>query len=161
MREYSIMSNCLVVINDDRTETRIYFNENTGKSYYRGKIGSIFNEEHTGIFLGVDGRGTGYFVHNHYLPGKASIETDVAFAKGQQIKVDYEKCTNSPLEVVEIALKYVIKKKPYNVFFSNCQHLTGASCNSRPHSPDLQKIVVILASFLFLCFVCIRWLIPK
>ena len=54
MRTYTLYNNRVEIINNNSGIFTIYLNENSGKVYFRYKIGTISQIKHPGMFLGVD-----------------------------------------------------------------------------------------------------------
>lgn len=59
MKIFYLYNNSVEIINNNGSTSTIYFNENSGKVYFRYKIGTISQVKHPGIFLGVDAYGIG------------------------------------------------------------------------------------------------------
>jgi hypothetical protein len=91
MRNFYLYNNRVEIVKNDGSIFTIYFNENSGKVYFRYKIGTISKVKHPGIFLGVDAWGNGYFLHNHYHYGRAHITTETEFKKGMPLYISKEK----------------------------------------------------------------------
>ena len=89
MRTYKLYNNRVEIINNNGSVFTIYFNENSGKVYFRYKIGTVSQIKHPGIFLEVDANGKGYFLQNHYHYGKAHITTEMEFAKGMRLEAGF------------------------------------------------------------------------
>jgi len=118
----------------------IYFNENSGKLYYRWKIDTISGVRHYGIFLGVDEYGVGYFMHNHFLTGKPSIVTEQDFCNGKNLYPG-DRCVNQPLVTIQRALRQIQIGEPYKLLLHNCQTYTNQACNNIRRSEDVEKWV--------------------
>lgn len=101
----------------------IYFTEDTGKIFYRDKIGTISKVKHPGICLGNDANGVRFFVHNHYEVGSASVASKSSFGKGMILTESNEQCSNETLQRIYIALDQVIRSKRYHALSNNCQTL--------------------------------------
>lgn len=140
MKNYTLYQNCVDIIENNDTMKRIFFNENSGKVYFRNKIGSIFGIKHPGIFLGVDLYGTEYFLHNHYLLGTASLVTGNDFKQGMPIGLYTLNYTNPPLMVIKIGLDEVLRKEPYKVVNYNCQDYVNLATNNQRKSESVEKI---------------------
>lgn len=154
MRNFYLYNNRVEIVNNDGTIFTIYFNENSGKVYYRYKIGTISQIKHPGIFLGVDIWGKGYFLHNHYHYGKAHITTEAEFKKGQPIYIYNQKCSNYPLKVIEIGLNEIFRGERYKAVTYNCQTFTNTACLNKRKSTDVEKWVGgILLTSLALLFI--------
>ncbi len=126
--------------------------KNSGKVYYRYKIGAVSQIKHPGIFLGVDAYGNGYFLHNHYHYGKAHITTEMKFAKGMSLYIYKDKCSNSPLKVIELGLNEILRGESYKPVSYNCQTYTNTAYHNTRTSEDADKWVgrVLVGSLLFL-----------
>lgn len=141
MTNYIIHNNRVEIINNNGSVFTIYFNKNSGKVYYRYKVGTLSNIKHPGIFLGVDLNGVGYFLHNHYHYGKAHITTEKEFAQGMPLYVYNEKCSNTPLKVIEIGLNEMFRGESYKPISYNCQTYTNTACHNQRKSEDAEKWV--------------------
>ena len=114
MKSYSLYKDRVEFsINISSTFT-IYFNENSGKVYFRYKNGSMSGMKDPGIFLGVDVNGNGYFLHNHNYYGKAHISHEIEFRKNTQIFTYKEKWSNEPLKAIEQGLNEMLRGASYN-----------------------------------------------
>lgn len=151
MKNYKLYQDYVDVVENSCTIKRIYFNENSGKVYFRYKIGSIIGIKHPGIFLGVDLHGTEYFLHNHYRFGTACLETGNEFKQGMPIWLYELKYTNPPLTVIKIGLEEVLKKEPYHVINYNCQDYVNLASNNQRKSESIEKIAsnLFFGSLLF------------
>ncbi len=108
--------------------------------------------KHPVIFLGVDINGVGYFLHNHYHYGKAHITTQKEFVKGMPLHIYNEKCSNTPLKVIEIGLNEILRGESYKPITYNCQTYTNTACHNKRKSTDAEKWVggVLLGGFALL-----------
>lgn len=140
MKNYTLYQNCVDIIESNGTTKRIYFNENSGKVYFRDKIGSLIGIKHPGIFLGVDSYGTEYFLHNHYQFGTACLVTGNEFKQGMPIGLYKLKYTNPPLRVIQIALDELKRKERYHVVNYNCQDYVNLATNNQRKSESIEKI---------------------
>lgn len=140
MKNYTLYQNCVDIIENNGTIKRIFFNENSGKVYFRYKIGSIIGIKHPGIFLGVDLHGIEYFLHNHYQLGTACLVTGNDFKQGMPIGLYELKYTNPPLRVIQIALDEVKRKERYHVVNYNCQDYVNLATNNQRRSESIEKI---------------------
>lgn len=154
MRTYELHNNRVEIANNNGSVFTIYFNENSGKVYFRYKIGTVSQIKHPGIFLGVDAYGKGYFLHNHYHYGKAHITTEMEFAKGMPLYIYNDKCSNSPLKVIQLGLNEILRGESYKPVSYNCQTFTNSACHNTRKSEDADKWIsrVALASLLLLGF---------
>ena len=154
MKNFYLYNNSVEIVNNDRSIFTLYFNENSGKVYFRYKVGTISQVKHPGIFLGVDAYGVGYFLHNHYHFGKAHIASESEFKKGKSLYIYNEKCSNTPLKVIEIGLNEMLREESYKPITYNCQTFTNTACHNQRKSEDVDKWIgrVAMASFALLIF---------
>jgi hypothetical protein len=145
MRNFYLSANSVDVVNNNGSIFTIYFNEHSGKVYYRNKIDTVVNIKHPGIYLGKDINGTGYFLHNHYHYGKAHITTQADFTKGEKIYLYNEMCSNSPREVIRIGLNEVLRGERYKPISYNCQTFTNTACHSIRKSDDAERMLAGVA----------------
>lgn len=150
MTNYILHNNRVEIINNNGSVFTIYFNKNSGKVYFRYKVGTLSNIKHPGIFLGVDLNGIGYFLHNHYHYGKAHITTEKEFAQGMPLYIYNEKCSNTPLKVIEIGLNEMFRGESYKPVSYNCQTYTNTACYNQRKSEDADKWVGRVAAGLLL-----------
>ena len=152
MKNYKLYNDHVEIVKNDGNIFTIYFNENSGKVYYRYKIGTVSQVKHPGVFLGVDAYGTGYFLHNHYHFGKAHITTQAEFVKGKPLYIYNEKCSNTPLKVIEIGLNEILRGESYKPITYNCQTYTNTACHNQRKSADAEKWVggILLGSLALL-----------
>ncbi len=152
MRNFDLYNNRVEIVKNDGSIFTIYFNENSGKVYFRYKIGTISKVKHPGIFLGVDTSGNGYFLHNHYHYGKATIVTEREFTQNKPIYIYNEKCSNAPLRVIEIGLNEMLRGESYKPITYNCQTYTNTACHNQRKSEDAEKWVsgILLGSLALL-----------
>ena len=96
----------------------------------------------------MDAYGIGYFLHNHYHFGKAQIVSESEFAKGMPLYIYNEKCSNTPLKVIEIGLNEMLRGESYKPITYNCQTFTNTACHNQRKSDDAEKWVgrVLLGS---------------
>lgn len=113
MKNLYLQDDKVGIIKNDGSIFTIYFNQNSGKVYYRFKIGTLSKVRHPGIYLGEDAYGIWYFLHNHFHYGKAYITTTADFIKGMPLYIYNEKGSNSPLKVVEIGLNEILRDESY------------------------------------------------
>jgi len=152
MKNFYLYDNRVDIIKNNGSLNTIYFNQNSGKVYFRYKVGTISNVKHPGIFLGTDDFGNGHFLHNHYHYGKACITTEAEFKKGMPIYLYNKKCSNTPKKVIEIALKEAIRGESWKPITYNCQTYTNTACHNVRTSEDADKWVgrVFAASLLLI-----------
>ena len=141
MKKFYIFNDHVNIVKNDGTIFTIYFNENSGKVYYRYKIGTLSEVKHPGIYLGQDIYGVAYFLHNHYHYGKACITTQNEFAQGLQLYIYNEVCSNPPLKVIEIALNEILRGESYKPITYNCQTYTNSACHNQRSSYDAERWV--------------------
>lgn len=141
MKNYKLYNDHVEIVKNDGNIFTIYFNEHSGKVYYRFKIGTLSKVKHPGIYLGEDAFGVGYFLHNHYHFGKAHITTTNEFIKGMPLYIYNEKCSNTPLQVIEIGLNEILRGESYKPITYNCQTFTNTACHNKRKSADAEKWV--------------------
>lgn len=141
MKNFYLYNDHVLIVNNNGSIFTIYFNEDSGKVYYRFKIGTLSKVKHPGIYLGKDAYGVGYFMHNHYHYGKAHITIQNEFTKGMPLYIYNEKCSNSPLKVIEIGLNEILRGESYKPITYNCQTFTNTACNNQRNSADAEKWV--------------------
>ena len=136
MKNFYLYNDRVEIVKNDGSIFTIYFNENSGKVYFRYKIGTISQVKHPGIFLGVDANGVGYFLHNHYHYGKAHITTQQEFVKGMPLYIYNE----------------ILRGEHYKPITYNCQTYTNTACHNQRKSDDAEKWVggVLLGSLALL-----------
>ena len=139
MKHFTLYQSCVDIIDDNNTLKRIFFNEDSGKVYWRYKIPNFVGTKHSGIYLGTDLYGTEYYLHNHYHVGNACLVTEQKFSEGLPLGNYNEKCSNAPLKVIEIALRQAIRKEPYHALNYNCQSFTNQACENHRSSEDVGK----------------------
>jgi hypothetical protein len=152
MRNFYLHNDHVEIVNNNGSVFTIYFNEHSGKVYYRFKIGTLSKVKHPGIYLGKDAYGVGYFLHNHYHFGKAHITTQNDFTQGRTLHIYDEKCSNTPLKVIEIGLKEILRGESYKPVSYNCQTYTNTACHNQRKSADAEKWVggILLGSLALL-----------
>ena len=141
MKNFYLYNDKVEIVKNDGSIFTIYFNQNSGKVYFRYKVGTMSKIKHPGIFLGVDAFGKGYFLHNHYHYGKAHITTETAFKNGMPIYIYNEKCSNTPLKVIELGLNEILRGESYKPVSYNCQTYTNTACHNQRKSEDAEKWV--------------------
>lgn len=145
MRDFELYNDGVVLISEDNKRTTIYFNNNSGKVYYRYKIGTISDVKHPGIFLGTDRNGISWFIHNHYQIRRACVVTEREFTQGQPLYLYNEYCSNSPRVVIRKGLEKVVDKENYHFLMYNCQTFTNQACHNVRKSEDAEKWLAGLA----------------
>lgn len=153
MKSFEIYNDRVEIVKKDGNKAIVYFNENSGKVYYRYKIGSITGIKHPGIFLGIDSNRQGYFLHNHYHYGKAYITTERDFRKGMPIYLYTEKCSNTPFKVIEIGLNQILSGESYKPISYNCQTFANTACYNERKSADANKWIGIAAAVIGVAFI--------
>ncbi len=141
MKNFNLYSSRVEIIKGDGSIFVIYFNENSGKVYFRYKTDTVSQVKHPGIFLGVDIYGNGYFLHNHFHYGKAHITTEKEFSKGMPIYIYNEKCLNAPIKVIKLGLNEVLRGESYKPITYNCQTFTNSACHNKRTSEDAVKLI--------------------
>ena len=141
MRTYKLHNNRVEIVKNNGRIFTIYFNQNSGKVYYRFKVGTLSKIKHPGIYLGEDAYGVGYFLHNHYQYGNAHITTIADFNKGMHLYIYNEKCTNAPLKVIKMGLNEILRGESYKPISYNCQTFTNTACHNQRKSADANKWV--------------------
>jgi hypothetical protein len=139
MINYQVFSNRVVVYINNGQSLTIYFNENSGRAYFRYKIGTISKVKHPAIFIGTDYYGNEYFIHNHYQVGSACLVTRSEFDKGQAIHLYKEKCSNTPRTIIEKAFAHGMRAEKYHFITYNCQTLVNDACSNTRKSEDVDK----------------------
>ena len=85
LKNYFLYEDRIDLVMTDDTQHPIYFNELSGKVYYRYKIGTLSDVKHPGIYLGTDINGNNYYMHNHYQTGKPAIVNETELTQKQPI----------------------------------------------------------------------------
>jgi len=139
MINYIVSAHKVDVYLDNGQTLTIFFNENSGKAFYRYKIDTISNVKHPGIFIGIDARGVGYFIHNHYQVGRACLVQKQDFDLGKPIHHYSEKCSNAPRTVIGKAFQHVMRGESYHFISYNCQTMVNDACSNQRKSQDVEK----------------------
>lgn len=139
MKDYILYQNCVDIIENNGTIKRIFFDTNSGNTYWRYKIPNLVGTKHSGIYLGKDNYGVQYFLHNHYYVGHPCMVSAKEFGQGLPLGIYDAKCSNTPLKVIEKALTQVIRKEPYHFESYNCQGFTNDACHNHRKSEDVGK----------------------
>ena len=139
MKQFYLYKTYVDIIQLDGSTLKIFFNENSGKVFFRYKIGSLLKVKHTGIFIGVDILGNGYFMHNHYINGRPTIVTQIEFAKGQQLFISSSPSINY-YQIIENGMNEIIRGESYNSVDYNCQTFVNTVCNHVRKSEDVERI---------------------
>ena len=119
----------------------IYFNQDSGKVYYRWKTGTVVGIKHAGIYIGQDAAGNGYFFHNHYQQGFPHLVFYNDFTLGKELYLYNERCVNPWNTVVSNAFSHVVRREPFKLLSYNCQTMTNSACNNERKSDDAQKLL--------------------
>jgi hypothetical protein len=141
MTHYQIFNHCLAVHLNTGEILWINFNQNSGKVYYRNKIGSPTGSKHTGVYIGSDANGIAWWIHNHYHVGSAHLVTGSEFAKGRAVHLYHKYCTNTWQTVIQKALDHVVRGERYMPISNNCQTLVNDACHNVKTSHDANRIV--------------------
>lgn len=83
IKNFTLTPQWLEFTDAEGSQRRLYRNQNSGRIFFRFKMGTLADIRHPGIYLGHDNRGSNYFMHNHYQSGYPSIVTEQEFAQGQ------------------------------------------------------------------------------
>jgi hypothetical protein len=119
----------------------IYFNQDSGKVYYRWKIDTVTGIKHAGVYIGQDVAGNGYFVHNHYQLGTPRLVFYNDFTLGKELHLYHERCVNPWNVTVSKALGHVVRQEPFKLLSYNCQTLVNSACNNQRKSEDAGRIL--------------------
>jgi hypothetical protein len=111
----------------------------SGKIIYRGKIDTIIGVPHPGLILGQDIWGT-WVIHNHYLNGKAEIETLETFSAGQDWFYDDREVFYNRYEIIDRAITDWNKKEKYNWLTNNCQHFINRITRNEHESDTVDRV---------------------
>ena len=141
MKNFYLYNNRVEIVKNDSNIFTIYLNKSSGKVYFRYKIGTVSQVKHLGIFLGVDAYGIGYFLHTHYHVGKAHIVSESEFKKSRPLYIYNQKCSNTPLKVIEIGLNEMLRGESYKPITYNCQTFANTACHNKRKSEDADKWV--------------------
>lgn len=160
MRHYTILHDRLILYWPNGSSTTVYFDQNSGKVYYRYKIDTITNVKHPGVYLGKDFHGTEYWVHNHYQQGGAHFASGREFKRGMPIYVYQEKCSNNRDRVIESALNQIIRGEDYHPVTYNCQTFANQACHNQRKSEAVENVLAG-AAFVGLIFAVARILNRK
>lgn len=154
MKNYSLYKDRVELTIDNSGTFTIYFNENSGKVYFRYKNGSMPGIKHPGIFLGVDVNGNGYFLHNHNYYGKAHISHEMEFRKNMQIYTYKEKWSNVPLKAIEHGLNEMLRGVSYNPVSFNLHPLTNNALyyQEPKENSDILLIALMLGTLILYAF---------
>ncbi len=147
INNFSIYNNGLIVLitNNDEQVT-LWGDNNSGKLVYRKKGATIFNVQHTGIYIGKDEWGRSYIAHSHIDNGQAVLDSVENFSKGYTVYEDNKECVNTPFEIVNKALDAIILGAQYLTLLENCQHFVSDACNNIKESLDVQRITTSVTS---------------
>jgi hypothetical protein len=140
MKNFYVYQNCVDIVRTDGAILRIFFNENSGKAYFRYKIGSLSKVKHTGIFIGTDVRGNSYFMHNHHQTGRLAIVLQQEFSKNRELFL-FKIPEMEVAAVIENGLKEVARGERYDVLNYNCQTFVNVAFIRVRKSEDVSRIV--------------------
>jgi len=118
----------------------LYFNEYSGKAYFRYKIGGR-SIKHPGIYIGADQNGVQYFAHNHVQYGRPVLVTMDEFTAGSEIYPYKEYATTPMATVIERALNGILKSEQYTLATFNCQVYVNESINNERKSEAVDNSV--------------------
>ncbi len=151
MRSFYLTNDTLFIYMTNGSTLVIFLNENSGKVYYRFKIDTVSQVRHTGIYLGADGLGTQYVMHNHYENGRPCIVSLKGFTKGKDFYEYSINRLNSSLQVVEIGLNEILRGERYDSVNYNCQTFVNIACINKRKSDDVDKWIgrIVVGSLLF------------
>ena len=139
MKKFYLTNSFVRIHLEDGRIQVIYFNQDSGKVYYRLKIDTISEVKHTGIYLGVDDYGNHYFIHNHYHVGRPCVVSLQDFSKGHTIHEYVHTPTNAPLTIIQKGLEEVVRGELYHSINYNCQTLINIACINKRKSEDVDK----------------------
>lgn len=137
INSYQLFENGLELNFNNGTKETIYFTNDSGKVYFRYKIGQP-NVKHPGVFLGFNQCGVERWIHNHYNVGTAHIVQGDEFRKGMNLYVYKEYCINSQQTVIKKAMEHVMRSEQYKPYSYNCQTLVNDACNNQRKSEDAE-----------------------
>lgn len=119
----------------------IYFNQDSGKVYYRWKTNTLTGIKHAGVYIGQDVSGNGFFIHNHYQLGSPHLVYYNDFTLGKNLYLYNERCKNPWNVTISNAFAHVVRQEAFKLLSYNCQTLTNSSCNNERKSEDAGRIV--------------------
>lgn len=143
IRDFQIGSERVLITFRNSRKRYFFFDEDSGKAYYRYKLNTMDQIMHSGIYLGHDARGVRYYIHNHTERGFASIDPEKDFTQGQPLYEHSKESQFPPMEVITRALEKAKEGEPYKLLTNNCQTFTNYSTIDRSHSEDVLKWSVI------------------
>ncbi len=139
IKDFQIGSKYILITFRNSRKRHIYLDENSGKAYYRYKLNTKQQVMHSGIYIGHDDKGTGYFVHNHHQQGYAVLADEKEFSREQTVHLHPRESQFPPMEVLTRALEKAKEGEPYKLLTNNCQTFTNYSREDRLHSEDVLK----------------------
>lgn len=139
LKNYSLQKGYVQLHGGNRICAILYFNQDSGKVFYRSKIGTLSDVKHAGIFLGVDRAGNRYFMHNHYKTGRPAIVSQAEFAQGSPLALYEGESINTPLETIRIGLEQVMNAEPYTWHSYNCQTFVNHARSNKRVSEDVNR----------------------
>lgn len=117
----------------------IRFTTETGKIVFRYKLQTISGVRHPGIVLGIDDNGQRWIIHNHYLYRRPVLETEIGFAKYQQLFYADQQPQIEYLAVIQNAMDEVQLAKSYHWLNYNCQSFVNKVCFNQLKSESIEK----------------------
>jgi len=139
MKHFYLYSDRVEIIISNGNKHIVYFNEYSGRIYYRHKINTISNVRHPGIFLGTDRNKQRWYFHNHFENGHPVIEIEQGFSKGQKLYVDERQSSLGRLVTIENALNEVLDRKAYDWLDNNCQSFVNRICFNQNRSEAIEN----------------------
>lgn len=124
-------------------QCRVYYTEDTGAIIKRPKKGPVtqYFIDHKGMILGNLSDGTIVVLHNHIDYKCAVVDTLTGFENGIQSVYDDKQCTNTPLEMINIALEDVVNQREYDKLQWNCQIFVNKACTNEHKTDDTGRIL--------------------
>ncbi len=139
MQKFTLTRSGVTIYLSDGRVLLLHFNTDSGKVFYRYKIGTLSDVKHPGIFIGFDRAGRKYFMHNHYHTSKPSIVSEKEFTQGLPIALYKGEAVNSRLKTLELGLAQILQGEPYNWHTYNCQSFVNRARNNQSKSDDVEK----------------------
>ena len=138
---YQFYTNKLAVYISNGETLYVNFSADSGKVYYRYKIGWPKSAKHTAIFVGDLADGTEVWIHNHIDNGKAVMTDGSGFRQNMPIYLHDKYCTNDWQTVIQKGLDHILRGEPYLPVSFNCQVMTNDACHNVRKSDDANRIV--------------------
>lgn len=136
---YQLYNRQVLLLSTTGHRLSIYLTPESGKVYYRTKIGTLSDVKHTGIFFGNDAIGNRYFMHNHYEIGKPSIVTENEFTLGMPVFLYEGEAIYTQFQTVKRGLEQVLAREPYSWHSYNCQTFVNHARSSKRVSEDVNR----------------------